>query len=184
MSGPRLTPSEDLVFGLVVARHRLADTPYAIESRHRRTAAALAEKGLVSVESGTVERTFRVSLTVLGELVGISPTHVPGALRTRCRSRYVTGAYPSMAECARLRGHVDHDGTEHVSDPAVDSLGRTWEWSDADAEENGPHAVGPFWDGIRANLTRFAAERTEWEDAYTQGRVSYANGGQILPPDA
>lgn len=61
-----LTPSEDLAIDVLMARYRLGERLWTFESRHKKTLEGLAEKGLVNVMHGIVEKTVRASLTKKG----------------------------------------------------------------------------------------------------------------------
>lgn len=61
-----LTPSEDLLCELLVARVRAGDPMFTVSAVHRRTLEKAAAKGLVDYKSGWVERTYLAWLTEAG----------------------------------------------------------------------------------------------------------------------
>lgn len=164
-AGPVLTPTEDLLFQVAVARHRLGDTPYHLEARHRRTARALAEKGLVRVEeSGIVENTIRVSLTLLGELVGISD-YIPPALRSGCPSFYLGPRSPLRVDCDRRRGHP---GKHRAS---IAGVRLAWTHSEADGRGDPLYA-----EHIAQHEAEERHERDALRTAIAEGRIDWTTG--------
>jgi hypothetical protein len=66
---PKLTPAQDQLMDLLVARTRLGEPFWPIDNAFRRTAKILEEKGLLTLMHGNVEGTFRASLS--GEAIKI-----------------------------------------------------------------------------------------------------------------
>lgn len=62
----KLTPTQDLLLEVLVARYRLGEHYWTFDSRHKKMLEALASLGLVTVMHGIVEHTVRASLTVAG----------------------------------------------------------------------------------------------------------------------
>lgn len=175
-SGPRLTPAEDLLFQVAIARHRLGDTPYLIESRHRSTAQRLATKGLVWTDSGIVERTIKIGLTTLGEIVGISD-YTPPALRVECPSWYMGTRSGLRIDCDMRRGHLGpHAHTEGFKRPGADGP-RTVTWSDDEARGYDIPGLGEQY---RAIDQQTADEAHELRQAVTEGRIDWTTG-TVLP---
>lgn len=79
MSGP--TPTESLVMEVLAARHRLGEHLWTFDARQKRAIESLADKGLVNVMHGTVERSVRASLTDKGIGEYLSERYVPPVLR-------------------------------------------------------------------------------------------------------
>lgn len=76
-----LTPTEDLVVEVLVARHRLGESHWTFDARHKRAIESLDSKGLVVPMSGTIERTVRAYLTIEGVTRYVSPRYVPPVLQ-------------------------------------------------------------------------------------------------------
>lgn len=62
----KLTPTQDLLLEVLVARYRLGEHFWTFDSRHKKMLEALASLGFVTVMHGLVENTVRASLTVAG----------------------------------------------------------------------------------------------------------------------
>jgi len=78
---PGLTPTEDLLLEVLIARHRLGERLWTFEARHRKAIGSLADKGLVASMHGIVEHTVRASLTPAAIKAYVSPKYVPPILR-------------------------------------------------------------------------------------------------------
>ena len=65
MSEPDLTPTEELMMEVLIARHRLGEPWWTFSSRPAivKAARSLQDQGLVSLLSSQVQKTFRVELT-------------------------------------------------------------------------------------------------------------------------
>lgn len=61
----KLTPTQDLLLEVLIARYRLGESYWTFDSRHKKMLEALASLGLVTVMHGNVEYTVRASLTDL-----------------------------------------------------------------------------------------------------------------------
>lgn len=61
-----MTPTEDLLLELLIARHRLGEAVWTVSTTHTRALTLLEDKGLVSFRAGIVEKTYLVSLTAKG----------------------------------------------------------------------------------------------------------------------
>lgn len=163
------------MFQVAIARHRLGDTPYLIESRHRRTAASLAAKGLVWSDAGSVQGTIKIALTPLGEIVGISEDYTPAALSARCPSFYLGPKTGGMRwECDATRHHDEpHTSTLARADGSA-ILNVTWSEQEADGRAD------PLWGPRVAKAEREAAEtRQRIRDAIAEHRLDWATGSII-----
>jgi hypothetical protein len=102
-----LTPTEDLAIETLLARHRLGETLWTFEARHRKTLEALADKGLVTVVHGTVEKSVRASLTEHAIDSFLSADYVPPILRTECPVWYAGERSNGFRlDCEKKRHHV------------------------------------------------------------------------------
>lgn len=73
-----LTPSEELVLEVLVARHRLGETLWTFDARLTKQIESLADLGYVMPMNGVVEKTVRASLTPVGIKILVSEsTFVP-----------------------------------------------------------------------------------------------------------
>lgn len=72
----KLTPTEDLLIELLVARHRLGENLWTFDSRHKKALESLETKGYVSVMHGVVENSIRAHLTDKGKDKFMSSTYV------------------------------------------------------------------------------------------------------------
>lgn len=59
----KLTPTQDLLLEVLIARYRLGESYWTFDSRHKKMLEALASLGLVTVMHGIVENSVRASLT-------------------------------------------------------------------------------------------------------------------------
>lgn len=78
-----LTPTEDLLLELLVARTRLGHDWWTIASNtaSRKAAGTLVERGVISTLHGTVEGTFRARLTPAQRVaIDLDSTYVPPIL--------------------------------------------------------------------------------------------------------
>lgn len=82
MSEIALSQTEDLFLEALIARHRCGEQVWTFERRHRKTAKALEEKGLVGWKSGIVENTILAWLSEEGRKVYMSGAYVPPILRS------------------------------------------------------------------------------------------------------
>lgn len=171
---PALTPSEDLLIGLLVARHRLEDTPYHLSTRHRATLRSLEAKGLIEVDSGVVDHSARASLSAVGRALFIT-AYVPPALSLTCRSFYLG---PLTAErrvdCTRR----NHHGGKHHGDwwaATVTKKGHrktqqvVVKWTD---DQAGGYASEAYGDQLRACDAEWSVREQAAIDAY---RVAHTN---------
>lgn len=62
----RLPPTQHLIGEVLAARHRLGETIWPFPDMCRRAANALADRGLIDIIDGNVERSFRARLTAAG----------------------------------------------------------------------------------------------------------------------
>lgn len=58
-----MTPTEELIIDVLVARFRLGDTLWTFDSRNKPAMRRLEKRGLIHVDSGVVENTVKVSLS-------------------------------------------------------------------------------------------------------------------------
>lgn len=93
-----LTPTQDLLMNLLVARHRLGERLWTFDARHKTALEQLADRGLATVMHGAVENTVRASLTEAGRAEWVSETYVPpllaqveAAAAARAADAYDTG---------------------------------------------------------------------------------------------
>lgn len=103
---PTLSPTECLILDVLAARARLGEHLWAIETRNAKALRSLAEKGLVRVHSGNVEKHNNVSLTADGYDVAVKESYVPPIFRPECSSWYMgpkTGGH--RWDCQRKNGH-------------------------------------------------------------------------------
>lgn len=73
---PTLTPTQDLVLDVLIARHRTRENLWTFSTRHKRALEALEDAGLVNVMSGVVENTVRASLTPAGIKFAAGSTYI------------------------------------------------------------------------------------------------------------
>ena len=71
-----LTPTEDLILDVLVARYRLGENVWTFESRHKKALNQLQGRGFINVMSGIVEKTVRASLTEAGKKEYLSESYV------------------------------------------------------------------------------------------------------------
>lgn len=76
-----LTPTENLVLEVLVARARLGETIWPFDSQVKRQVMSLQEKGFVHTMSGNVERTIRAYLTDEAIATYLSFDYVPPIAR-------------------------------------------------------------------------------------------------------
>lgn len=121
-----LTPSEDLVLEVLVARYRCGESTWTFERRHRRVAERLAERGLVGWQSGIVENTILVWLTDAGRdaytLAGYAPpafTQLTEDVETLRGMLAMTATPAALARFARGSERV----RAHASALIVDACG-------------------------------------------------------------
>lgn len=72
-----LTPTEDLILEVLIARHRLGENLWTFDARHKRVIGSLADKGWVTPMHGMVENTVRASLTQAAIDKWVSDAYVP-----------------------------------------------------------------------------------------------------------
>lgn len=68
-----LTPTEDLILEVLVARHRLGEPFWPIALKNRKAIDSLREKGLVNDFGSAVENTTRVGLTMKAKAMWTIP---------------------------------------------------------------------------------------------------------------
>lgn len=95
-----MTPTQDLILGVLAARTRMGDHLWTFDSRHKKALSELAEMGLVTTASGVIEKTVRASLTAKGEIEVLSSTYkIPSdPYRTLERVRDVVRTYEDWFE--------------------------------------------------------------------------------------
>ena len=74
---PAVTPTEDLILEVLVARWREGWALWTFDRRWRRHLESLAAKGYVHEKSGVVEKTWLAWLTPVGCAVFLADTYVP-----------------------------------------------------------------------------------------------------------
>ncbi len=92
MSDDNLTPSEDLMLEALIARHRTGEGLWTFESRHKKVAESLVQKGWVNLVHGIVEKSIRVSLTEAAIKKWVSPRYTPPFvkdIKKKRRKRYL-----------------------------------------------------------------------------------------------
>lgn len=62
----KMTPTQELILEVLIARTRLGETLWTFSSVHRPALSSLEERGLVFVMNGIVEKSVRASLTEKG----------------------------------------------------------------------------------------------------------------------
>lgn len=107
-----LTPTEELLLGLLTSRYVLGDTSYTVSSQHKKALNSLVAKGLASYNSGIVQATFCASPTPEALAMFLAP-YVPAALDPRCKSRYFGPRVAFGDVGCRLEARHDgaHEGT-------------------------------------------------------------------------
>lgn len=87
-----LTPTEELVMEVLAGRWRTGEHFWTFAARApiTRAAKALADKGLVWLMHGQVERTFRAGLTEAGQSASLDPTYNPPRRCSGCDCRWDT----------------------------------------------------------------------------------------------
>lgn len=68
-----LTPTEDLILEVLIARHRLGEPFWPVALRNRKAIDSLQEKGLVNDLGSAVENTTRVGLTMKAKALWTGP---------------------------------------------------------------------------------------------------------------
>lgn len=84
-----MTPTEDLIMEVLVARWRLGERLWTFPRNAAVTRAArkLEKRGLIVVQHGQVEYTFRASLTEKGREEHSDSSYIPPILRNdQCRN--------------------------------------------------------------------------------------------------
>lgn len=81
MTDEKFTPTEDLVMEVLAARYRLGENWWTFDSRHSRTLARLADRGLLRTMHGIVEKSVRAALTDDGVKAYIDESYVPPIAR-------------------------------------------------------------------------------------------------------
>jgi hypothetical protein len=71
----KLTPTQDLLLGVLAARYRCGELLWTFESRHKKTIRELAQLGLVMEASGVTENTVRAALTDAGRAIYLIDTY-------------------------------------------------------------------------------------------------------------
>lgn len=64
---PKLTPTQDLIMEVLMARYRLGENIWPFGKRFKSAIKALGDMGLVNLHHGNVENTVRASLTERGK---------------------------------------------------------------------------------------------------------------------
>lgn len=81
-----LTPTEDLILEVLIARHRLGEPFWPVSTRSQKAINSLAEKGLVTDYGSAVEGCVRVGLTIKAKAYWCNPdTYVPPIFRDKPR---------------------------------------------------------------------------------------------------
>lgn len=73
----KLTPTQDLIMDLLVARYRLGESLWTLDSRVQKQAEALEAIGYIETMHGVVENTIRASLTEDGRKAYMSDSYTP-----------------------------------------------------------------------------------------------------------
>lgn len=82
MTTTSLTPTQDLILGVLSARRRLGEAVWTFSSTLRRPVEELAQRGLVNWKHGVIERTILVWFTDTGLKENLSATYVPPVTAT------------------------------------------------------------------------------------------------------
>lgn len=137
----RLSPTEDLLMGLLGAYWRLGLTSMVqIPNIHRKALDRLADLGLLHHDHGNIDKHRKVSLTEAGLVYQINPAFVPPAFRPECPSFYLG---PKTAEirvdCSRSHHHKGkHRARWYKRKPtkkgAVTVVETEVKWTDEQAE--------------------------------------------------
>lgn len=121
-----VTPSEELMLETLAARWRCGETRWTFSARMKRTAEGLAARGLVSWQSGIVEKTIVVWLTDAGMSACLdpnytSPLHKAGwqaAMNRLMAERETVAQYLSSG---------NPDNGSHVTDQRfLDGISHAW----------------------------------------------------------
>lgn len=81
-----LTPTEDLILEVLIARHRLGEPFWPVSTRNQKAINSLAGKGLVSDYGSVTENSVRVGLTIKAKAYWCNPdTYVPPIFRDKPR---------------------------------------------------------------------------------------------------
>src|SRR5688572_22703095 len=91
----KLTPTQDLILGVLAARYRCGEHLWTFESRHKKAIRELTEMGLVYEAGGVTEHTVRAALTDAGKAIYLLDTYnVPNLeLRTLEKVREIVRTY-------------------------------------------------------------------------------------------
>lgn len=111
-----LTPTEDLILTLLVSRHRLGESLFLLDRRHRKAMRTLADKGLVHHEEGsTAPDADKVFLTEAGLVVGLVPSLTTPMTRPDCGSFYMgPETNDRRIDCTKRNHHGGkHRSTAH-----------------------------------------------------------------------
>lgn len=81
-----LTPTEELLVDVLIARHRLGEPFWSVSTRHGKAIRSLQDKGLVTDYGCTVESATRVALTLKAKALWASPDrYVPPVFKDKPR---------------------------------------------------------------------------------------------------
>ena len=75
-----LSPAQELLLDVLVARERLGESLWTFDRRQAKPLAELERRGLVTVMHGIVEKTVRASLTDVARKILFHPAYDAGAL--------------------------------------------------------------------------------------------------------
>lgn len=113
MEVDRLPPTQYLISEVLAARWRCGEEAWTFPSRLRWAAAALAEVGLVTVETGSTPRHFRVALTGAGRVAVLDAGYVSPNDRQ-------AGADLVAKAREMFAGYHEMRGATKLNEPALD----------------------------------------------------------------
>lgn len=149
MNEPNLTPTEDLIMHLLVARRRLGESMQDMPTRHMKALRGLQEHGLVNLHNRATQDTIQTTLTDRGLVLWLSPKVTARLEPETCKSFYIG---PRSSEhqfyCDKKFGHR---GKKHRY-TAFGSLKKPLHWTDDEAGGRASERYGP-------EIRRHEAER-------------------------
>lgn len=140
---PHLTPTEDLVLALLVARRRLGERVVCLDTVNLAALKRLQAKGLVDLFNRPTEKTIQVCLTDRGLILGADPRVTERLNPSACESFYI-GPKSSEHQFYCDRKKNGHKGKHRYT--AYGHLKKPLRWTDAEA---GGYASARYGDQMR-----------------------------------